>query len=112
MQRLRFGSAETAAGIQHLALDVRDLRPRADFVDDFAEFLRLFQPRQRTRGPRNVRISSMSTHRAHQIDHLPRVLVLHEGEPRGLIEILNDTLTPAIRTSIVNGTYSHALPAR
>src|SRR5450432_860407 len=40
-ERLRFGPAETAAGVEHLAFDAGDRGPGTDVVDDFAELLRL-----------------------------------------------------------------------
>src|SRR5258708_27286766 len=111
-ERLRLGPAETAAGLEHLAFEATDRCPGADLVDDFAEFLRLLQPWQRTLGTRSVTgLRCRYTQRTKAV--VARIVqILHEGEASGLIKVLNDTLTPAIRASIVNGTDSHALPTR
>src|SRR6202795_2222174 len=53
-ERLRLGPSETAAGVEHLAFEATDWCPGAYLVDDFAEFLRLLQPWQRTFGTRKV----------------------------------------------------------
>ena len=111
-ERLRLGPAETAAGVEHLAFEAADRFPGADLVDDFAQALGLLQPWQRTLGPRRV-----SRRRCRYTERTKAVVacvvqILHEGEASGLIEVLNDALTPAIRASVVNGTDGHALPAR
>src|SRR5882724_11218736 len=111
-ERLRLGPTETAAGVEHLAFEATDRCPGADLVDDFAELLRLHQPWQRALGTRSVSgLRCGYTERTKAV--VARIVqILHEGEASGLIEVLNDTLTPAIRASIVNGTDGHALPTR
>src|SRR3984893_261699 len=110
-ERLRLGPAETAAGVEHLAFEGTDRCPGVDLVDDFAELLRLLQSWQRTLGTRNVRgLRCRDTESTKAV--IPRVVqVLHEGEACGLVEVLNDTLTPAVRAGIVKGTDGHALSA-
>src|SRR6202035_1718771 len=111
-ERLRLGPAETAAGVEHLAFEATDRCLGVDLVDDFAEFLRLLQSWQRTLGTRSVR-GLRCRHTESTKAVVARVVqVLHEGEACGLVEELNDTLTPAVRAGIVNGTDGHALPAR
>ena len=81
-------------------------------MDDFAEFLRLLQPWQRTLGTRSVS-GGRCRYAERTVAIVARIVqILHEGEASGLIKVLNDTLTPAIRAGIVNGTDGHALPAR
>src|SRR5882757_1162002 len=86
-ERLRFGPAETAAGIEHLAFEATDRCPGADLVDDFTELLRLLQPRQRTLGTGSVSgLRCRYTERTKAF--VSRIVqILHEGETSGLIEV-------------------------
>lgn len=81
------GPTETAASGQQLALEVVDRLPGADLMDDFAQVLRLRQPRQRALGAREV-IVSRRRHTECTETVVARVeQIFHDGQACRLVNV-------------------------